>query len=107
MTIDSTRIAQIVKGLTRPYPARDWVIVLGVSFVVLVAGLTLATRLFLGVQTGSLIGAPVETPRAPLPVSRDAIKTVLEAYQVRAANFAKKSFVPVDLSDPRPRTARR
>lgn len=107
MNIDLSLLTEFFKNLRRPHPARDWFLVCAVACVVGCVGLVIAVRLFLGVQTGTLFGAPVDVPRAPLPVSREAMKAVLESYQVRAANFANKSFVPVDLSDPRPRSARR
>ncbi len=107
MNIDISALSTFFKNLARPYPARDWFIICACAALVCAAGLVLTARLFLGVQTGSIIGAPVEVPRAPLPVSRDAMKIVLESYQTRAANFAKKSFAPVDLADPRPRAVRR
>lgn len=101
MNIDLATITQLLAGLRRPYPARDWLVTLAVGGGLSVIGFALAAYIFLGVQTGSIVSGTTNTPRAPIPVSRDAIKTVLDTYQARANNFASKTFPPVDLSDPR------
>jgi hypothetical protein len=88
-------------GLKQPYPGRDWTIVLVLGALLCSGGIIFAGYIFLGVQTGSIVSGTTNTPRAPIPVSRDAIKTVLDTYQARANNFASKTFPAVDLSDPR------
>ena len=105
---DITQILQrFTKDLGRPYPARDWLIICAIAGTVGVLGCALAIYMFLGVQTGSIVSGGTEVPRAPIPVSRDAIKTVLETYQARASNYASKTFAPVDLVDPRPRSTKK
>ena len=94
-------ILEFFSSFHRPHPARDWLIVVFFAIVALLFGVGLAAYLFLEVQTGSLVSASAEVPRAPIPVTKDAIKTVVETYQVRATNFVNKSFPGVNLSDPR------
>lgn len=101
MDINLAVLTKFFQGMTRPYPGRDWAIVLCVAGGLSVSGIVFAGYVFLGVQTGSIVSGTTNTPRAPIPVSRDAIKTVLDTYQIRANNFATKTFPAVDLSDPR------
>jgi hypothetical protein len=103
MNLNLVALTKFFQGMTRPYPGRDWVIILGVVGGLSVSGIAFAAYIFLGVQTGSIVSGTTNTPRAPIPVSRDAIKTVLDTYQIRANNFASKTFPAVDLSDPRPK----
>lgn len=98
-----TKLFSGLDTFARPYPARDWLFISCVACVVGVAGMLLAGYLFIAVQTGSIVSSGTEVPRAPIPVSRDAIQNVLTIYQTKASNYASKTFPAVDLSDPRPR----
>ncbi len=101
MNLDVSTVLQWLAGFRKPYPGRDWAIVAGVSLVLMLCGLAFAGYLFWGVQTGAIISAAQQVPRAPIPVSRDAIKKVLETYSARATNYAAQNFVGVNLTDPR------
>lgn len=101
MTTDVSTVLQWLAGFRKPYPGRDWAIVAGIALVLLFSGLAFAGYLFWSVQTGAIISASQEVPRAPIPVSRDAIKKVLETYGARATNYAAQNFVGVNLADPR------
>ena len=107
MDVSLAPLLTFFKNLQRPHPARDWLIVSTVSGIIGILGIALAAYLFFAVQTGSIISGATEVPRAPVPVSAEAVKNVLDTYQTRANNYASKTFPAVDLSDPRPRTVRR
>jgi hypothetical protein len=107
MNIDLTLLTKLFGTLTKPYPARDWLFIVLASGLLAALGFIVAAYLFLGVQTGSIVDASVAPPRAPIPVTKEAIQKVLETYQARAAGFANKSFPAVELSDPRSRAARK
>lgn len=107
MDINFSDLGAFLKNLARPYPARDWLIIASVSGLLTLGGMALAAYLFVAVQTGSIAGGAVEAPRAPIPVSRDAISAVLATYQAKANNFANKTFPAVTLTDPKPRAVRR
>ena len=107
MNISSDALRTWLANLSRPYPARDWLIVLSISGMLCALGFMLAAYLFFGVQTGTLIDSSSEVPRAPIPVTKEAITSVLDSYQVRAANFANKTFPAVDLLDPRARAVKK
>lgn len=101
MDIDLSIVVKWLQGFNRPYPARDWALVAALTLIVALSGVGFAGYLFWGVQTGTIIAAAQEVPRAPIPVSRAAIVEVLETYQARATNYAAKNFVGVNLIDPR------
>jgi len=105
MNIDLNTLTDFLKNLSRPYPTRDWIIVGGIGLVLFLGGAGVAAQLFWGTQTGSIVSASADVPRAPIPVSRDAIKYVIETYQVRATNYQNKIFPAVTLSDPRPKSS--
>jgi hypothetical protein len=99
---DLKTIGHWIAGLTTPYPARDWALIAACGFLVGCAGIVLAGYMFFATQTGSIVAASADVPRPPIPVSPDALKVVLETYTARAADFASRNFVSVNLSDPRP-----
>jgi hypothetical protein len=99
-------IASLTKALshmTRPHPARDWMIIAVMSCIVCVIGVGVSAQLFLSIQTGSLVSGGTNAPKPTIPVTQEAIRGVLETYQTRAAAYVSKSFVVYDLSDPRKR----
>lgn len=103
MNIDLEIILKWITSLGRPYPARDWAAVALFGAILALIGVGLAGYLFWGTQTGTIVAASQDVPRAPIPVSRDAIKKVLEIYEARATNYAGRNFIVVDVTDPRPR----
>lgn len=107
MNIDIAFITKLFADLGRPFPARDWLAILLLTVVLGGAGVLFAGYVFLGVQTGTLIPSGAAVPRAPIPVTKEAIQSVLTTYQARAGNYASKVFPPVDLSDPRARNTKR
>ena len=107
MNLDLDFMYKWFRSLVVPDPARDWAIIATISLVVIITGASLAVYLFWGTQTGSIIAAGQEVPRAPIPVSREGIKRVLEAYQTSAINYTSRNFVVVDLNDPRPLTPKK
>ena len=107
MDINLHSIADFFKNLTRPYPTRDWALIAGLSFILFIGGAVIAGQLFWGTQTGSIVTASADVPRAPIPVSRDAIKKVIEIYQTRATQYQNKVFPAVTLSDPRSKTQKK
>lgn len=107
MDIDLATVVKFFQSFSRPFPARDWFVVSLVGLLVFVGGAAIAAQLFWGAQTGSIIAASADVPRAPIPVSRDAIVKVVEIYQSRATNYQNKTFPSVTLSDPRPRPSGR
>jgi hypothetical protein len=104
MNLDLAVLTDFFTDLARPYPTRDWIIVAVCGLILFVSGAGVAAQLFWGTQTGSIVSASADVPRAPIPVSRDAIQFVIETYQVRATNYQNKAFPAVTLSDPRPKS---
>ena len=89
-----------ILDLGRPYPTRDWGIVLALTLIVFLGGTSMASYRFWTIQTGSIVAAAADTPRAPTPVSRDLMKKVIEEYQQRAANYSARNFLTFTLNDP-------
>jgi hypothetical protein len=102
MNFDIQTLSNSLTSLSHPHPARDWLLIATLALLLFFAGAGVGVYLFLGAQTGTLISSPTEVPKPTIPVTQAAIRAVLEAYQQRAANYAAKSFVVVDLVDPRP-----
>jgi hypothetical protein len=102
--MDLTLSFDWIKKLGRPSATRDWRIVLAVASAVVVGGTALAVYLFFGVQSGSIIAAASGAPTPPNPVSRAALKQVLDKYRVRKANYDAKSFPAFPVVDPRSST---
>jgi hypothetical protein len=107
MNLDLTSVLEWFQSLRIPDSTRDWAIIVSLSSVVALGGIVLGGYLFWGTQTGSIVAASQDVPRAPIPVSREGIKRVLEAYQTRAINYTGRNFVAVDLFDPRPPTPKK
>jgi len=89
-----------LKTLTRPFPIRDWYIVLGVSGAAAVILVGLSIYLFVGIQSGFIIaphgGESVQT----VNVSRESLNNVIEKYKVRTLNFETGNYPVPDVSDP-------
>lgn len=96
-----------LKELVHPNPGRDWLIVLGLGLVTVLAGVGLAVYLFWGIQTGSIIGGTSAQLAPPVPISRATLKKVLDAYQLRAANYTGANFPVFNLTDPHIRTTKK
>lgn len=99
LNIDLAVVMQWIRGLGRPYPARDWFLILGVGLAVFLCGVGMAVYLFLGVKTGSLLGEGTATP-PPSTLSRDKMQNVLERYGERLANFDSGNFGTYQFADP-------
>lgn len=106
MNIELTSLTAWFTAFKRPAPARDWALIAGVAALVALSGVGFAGYLFWSTQTGSIVAASQEVLRAPIPVSRDAIKKVLENYEARATNYVGQNFIVVDVIDPHPPTKR-
>lgn len=107
MNLDLAVATKFLQEFARPFPTRDWLGIAIIGLLVFAGGAAIAAQLFWGAQTGSIIAASADVPRAPIPVSRDAIAKVVEIYQSRATNYQNKAFPSVTLSDPRPRPSGR
>lgn len=94
-----TLFAQIA-DLAWPHPARDWAIVLLTAVIVAAGATGMAGYRFWTIQVGSIVSASADVPRAPMPVSRDLIKKVIETYQQRAVNYTARNFLVFTLNDP-------
>lgn len=105
--MDLQTILNFLADFNKPYPAREWAIIGLLALTLFIGGTVVAAQLFWNIQTGGIIAASANVPRAPLPVSADTIKKVIELYQTRAQNYQNKSFPGVTLADPRPTTARK
>ena len=99
MNIDLGAVLVWLQSLGRPYPARDWFMILGLGLVVFACGAAMAGYLFLGVKTGALIDGGAAAPAAPV-VSREKMQKVLERYGERFANFEAGNFGTFILKDP-------
>ncbi len=105
--MDLSTLLNILADFKKPYPAREWAMIMLISLVLFVGGAVVAAQLFWSIQTGGIVAASADVPRAPIPVSKDAMKKVIELYQTRAQNYQNKAFPPVTLVDPRPRSGAR
>lgn len=105
--MDLQTILNVLADFNKPYPAREWAIIAALSLVLFAGGAVVAGQLFWSIQTGGIVAASTDVPRAPIPVSQDSIKKVIELYQTRAQNYQNKVFPGVTLADPRPTTAKR
>lgn len=91
---------QYLKQFTRPYPVRDWYIVLVLNGVLFVATLGIALYFFIGLQSGAII-VPKDGNDVPAPsVSRDDLNQVLEKYKERELNFESENIDTPDVNDP-------
>ncbi len=90
----------ILKVFATPHPSRDWRMILALSALLGIIGGGFAAYTFWGVQSGSLIAAVVDTPVQPVPVSREALERVIDAYSKRIINFEEKNFPAFIVNDP-------
>ncbi len=84
------------RSFTRPYPDRDWTLVLSVALLGFLAATIFATYLFWGIRSGTIIGNAAGTPIVSQNVSRADMQSVIDAYRIRKANYEARNFsVPV------------
>jgi len=94
------QVLSFIRLLGRPFPLRDWYIAVGISFIVVAILILLATNFFFGIRSGSIITSLTDNG-APTPsVSRDALKNVLSAYEVRLTNYSEGNVRTPSASDP-------
>ncbi len=86
--------------LLKPHPGRDWLIVFVFMIIVLLAVVSFAAYLFLGIRTGSIVGASTADVPTPPQVTRGEIEIVLESYRKRVLNFNERNFPVPTLFDP-------
>lgn len=89
-----------IKSLGTPYPLRDWFTIVMCAALFGVIVIAVAAYLFLGIQTGSLVGAETVAREMPSPVSRAEMKKSIDVYTERAVNYEAKNFPFEPLSDP-------
>jgi len=88
------------RSLGRPYPLRDWYIVLGVTLATVAWTVFVATYFFFGIRSGSII-SPSAADNVPTPsVSRDALKEVVAEYETRLLNYESGNIPTPETPDP-------
>ncbi|GEM_PF-1119885 len=96
-----TSLRSFLASLTRPYPARDWFVVLCVVLVAFLGSVLFAGYLLVGIRSGGII-RPTESEGPPQPaVTKGDIEKVLEAYRARRVNFQARNLPVQTLKDPR------
>ncbi len=73
-------------SLGRPYPRRDWLLVLATAFSALVFFAGYAAYLFFGMQSGLLFDPP-ETKIQITTATRGEIVQALDRYRLRKTNY--------------------
>ena len=89
-----------LKHLTRPYPARDWLMVLVIAVLILVLGVGYAVYLFIVVREDvGALGAGVPLTETQNAAFND-LDNVLKNYETRQNNFQTGNFSIPLLVDP-------
>lgn len=87
-------------SLTRPHPLRDWYIILSISGMLFVVLLSVALYFFIGLQSGAIIvpkdGGGITSPN----VSREDLRSAIDAYDERRLNFESDNIGVPDVSNP-------
>ena len=95
-----THIIDSLRALSRPFPMRDWSLIVAFAWFVAVALIGIAVYFFIGIQSGAII-VPHAEPSAPgVSVSREGLKKTLETYDTRKLNFDSGNIKAPDVSDP-------
>lgn len=93
-------ITAFLRSLSRPYPFRDWYIVLGIGIIVTVWTVFVAVHFFFGIRSGSIITAG-SAENVPTPsVSRESLSNVVSEYEARLLNYESENIRTPETSDP-------
>lgn len=93
-------IATTLRSFSSPHPLRDWLTVLVLAAVALVAFVGTSTYYFFGLRSGSLIGTQtVQVSRVP-QVSRQELEDLVALFETRTLNFDSGNFPTPDVTDP-------
>ncbi|MEK9176866.1 MAG: hypothetical protein AAB923_01075 [Patescibacteria group bacterium] len=96
-----TRVRSFFASFTRPYPARDWFIVLIAVIAVFLGSVLFAGYLLYGIRSGGIIDALVpEAPPQP-SITKTSITEIVEMYRARRVNFEAHNLPILPLKDPR------
>lgn len=80
-------IVMFLRSLTRPAPARDWLIAVLLALLTGLGMIAVAIYFYFGLETGAIIVPKAPERVSPPAVSREALKQVLDAYHIRALNY--------------------
>jgi len=91
-----------LSSLGRPYPARDWMLVLSACALILLALLAWAGPLFFSIESGSayVVGEP--SPERSVKMTRSDVQNVLDTYTARSVNYAAHNIAMPHVVDPAP-----
>lgn len=93
-------VTAFFRSLGRPYPLRDWYIVLGATAILGVWLVFVAIHFFFGIRSGSIISAG-STENVPTPsVSREALTKVVSKYETRLLNYESGNIRTPETPDP-------
>ena len=102
MNIDfNIDLNKVFAALTRPSPARDWLVTLALFAVVGLAGIAYGSYLFIGMELGDVTGVDQSTSGSGPTITSAQIEKVLAVYRARRANFESGDYAaPVATSTP-------
>ena len=94
-----SHIGSFFRSFLRPYPARDWFVVLVVAFFMFLAFAFYGVYVYFGIETGALFASgPNIKPAITITVA-DLTDTV-GAYQNRTANWSAHTVAVPNVTDP-------
>lgn len=93
-------ISNMLALLVKPYPLRDWYIILGLSFIVFVVLAIMSVNFFIGIRSGSIVpDANIEPKRLPT-VSRKTLEDVVSLYETKQVNYDAGNITLPSAVDP-------
>jgi hypothetical protein len=88
-------------SLTRPYPARDWFVVLILVFAAFAGSVFFAGYLLIGIRSGDAISPASAEIQSQPSVTKGDIQKTLEMYRARRVNYEAHNLSVQPLKDPR------
>lgn len=93
-------ISNFFRSLVRPYPKRDWYIVVVLGALLLLALIVIALYFFLGIRSGSIASSP-NASLSPTPsVSRERLEEVVSIYETKLLNYQEQNIKTPSTPDP-------
>jgi|SRR6185295_2417809 len=92
-------ITRMMLSFRHPYPVRDWLFLLGISFLIFLSLIFYAGYLFFALQSGEIISR-LGSGQTQITLTREKIESTLDIYRTRKVNFDAHSIQPSAVIDP-------